>query len=102
MRAEVQVNGVLHGWQWGDSDSVQRWGRSIVASIVPNSAGTADLLRMVLKAKSAASGVHLSSGDSGGPVFIKDGKFWKLAGVNYSVDGPYNTTNSGAGSNCSQ
>jgi hypothetical protein len=95
--AEVRVNDVLHGWQWGNPDSVQRWGRSIVASIVPGSSGAGDLLRMVFKAKSAASSVDLSSGDSGGPVFIKDGKFWKLAGVNLSVDGPYNTTNSGDG-----
>jgi len=95
--AEVRLNGLLIGWQWGDYDGVQRWGRSIVANIVPGDVGSGDLLEMVFKAKSAASGVHLSSGDSGGPVFIKDGKFWKLAGINYAVDGPFNTTDSGAG-----
>ena len=95
--AEVRANGVLSGWQWGDYDGVQRWGRSIVASIVPGDIGAGDLLLSVFKAKSASSGVDLSSGDSGGPVFIKDGKFWKLAGVNYGVNALYNTTNSGAG-----
>lgn len=94
---EVRVNGVLNGWQWGDYDGVQRWGRSVVASIAPGDSGGGDFLRMLFKGKSASSGVDLSSGDSGGPVFIKDGKFWKLAGVNFALDGPYNITNSGPG-----
>jgi hypothetical protein len=36
-------------------------------------------------------------GDSAGGLFIQDGSTWKLAGINYAVDGPYNLTNSGAG-----
>jgi hypothetical protein len=39
----------------------------------------------------------LSVGDSGGAVFIKEGTTWKLAGINLSVDGPYNTSATGAG-----
>src|ERR1043166_2974114 len=76
---EVWVNGRLRGWEWGDYDGLQRWGRSIVADIVPGDIGSGDLLQMLFKAKSASSGIHLSGGDSGGPVFIKDGKVWKLA-----------------------
>jgi hypothetical protein len=94
---EVRLNGVLLGWQWGPYDNIQRWGRSVVAGIATGDTGTADFLRMAFKAKSKSSGVTLSSGDSGGPVFIKDGKSWKLAGVNFAVDGPYNTSNSGEG-----
>jgi hypothetical protein len=30
-------------------------------------------------------------------VFIQDGSTWKLAGINYAVDGPYSTTDSGPG-----
>jgi hypothetical protein len=31
----------------------------------------------------------LSAADSGGAVFLKDGDTWKLAGINYSVEGPF-------------
>ncbi len=40
---------------------------------------------------------HLSSGDSGGAIFIQEGPAWKLAGINYSVDGPFFETNAGEG-----
>jgi hypothetical protein len=95
--AEVRVNGVLKGWQWGESDGVQRWGRNIVNGIVAGGQGEGDVLRATFNKPGVASEGQLSSGDSGGPVFIKDGRFWKLAGVNYAVDGPFNTTNSGTG-----
>ena len=36
-------------------------------------------------------------GDSAGAVFIQDGSAWKLAGINYAVDGPYNTSTNGPG-----
>jgi hypothetical protein len=94
---EVRVDNTLKGWQPGDPDGVQRWGRSVIAGVIPGNAGEADTLRMIFRAKSASSGIDLSSGDSGGPVFLKDGKVWKLAGVNYGVDGLFNTTNSGPG-----
>jgi hypothetical protein len=31
----------------------------------------------------------ISPGDSGGGLFIEDGGVWKLAGINYGVDGPF-------------
>jgi hypothetical protein len=36
-----------------------------------------------------AEEAHLSSGDSGGAVFLNDGGIWKLAGINTDVDGPF-------------
>ena len=39
----------------------------------------------------------MSTGDSGGAVFIRDDSTWKLAGINYGVDGPYNTNHTGSG-----
>jgi hypothetical protein len=33
---------------------------------------------------------HLSVGDSGGALFLQEDGVWRLAGINYSVDGPYN------------
>lgn len=42
----------------------------------------------------AVSGIeesYLSVGDSGGGLFILDGGVWKLAGINYAVDGEFDT-----------
>ena len=94
--AEVRVKKVLKGWQWGDYDGVQRWGRNIVSSIVPAGNGNGDLLRVTFDARVPGES-HLSVGDSGGPLFIKDGRVWELAGINSGVDGPFNTTGSGDG-----
>jgi hypothetical protein len=38
----------------------------------------------------------LSGGDSGGAVFIQDGSTWKLAGINYAVEGPFALNSSGS------
>jgi hypothetical protein len=91
-----------NGWKWGDYDGVQRWGTNVVADFV-NGDGIlgSGTIGMVLKAtfedNGGANECHLSSGDSGGAMFIREGSIWKLAGINYGVDGPYNTANSGPG-----
>jgi hypothetical protein len=87
------VNGQLRGWEYGASDSVQRWGENDVASIV---GGT---LYVLFDQAGFPQEAHISSGDSGGAVFLSDGGVWKLAGINSDVDsfasgpdggGPYN------------
>lgn len=97
---------VLKGWRWGPADGVQRWGRNVVSAVLDgtslgplaNGAGaTGPLLAMNFDADGVPDECHLSGGDSGGAVFIQDGEAWKLAGINYAVDGPYNTTDSGEG-----
>jgi hypothetical protein len=94
----VLLKGKLRGWQWGTFDDVLRWGQNRVSAIVNNGPGTSDqLLRGSFKAGAGRNEADLSSGDSGGGVFIKDGKIYKLAGINYAVDGPYSFTNSGPG-----
>ena len=74
------VNGELRGWQYGPTDSVQRWGENEVASIVGGR-----LYALFDQAGLPQEG-HLSAGDSGGGVFLKDGGVWKLAGINSDVD----------------
>jgi hypothetical protein len=93
--AEFRLNGKLKGWVWGPGDDVQRWGINRVQSIVDGGAGVGEFLRATFVAGGSRNEAALSAGDSGGAVFIKDGKFYKLAGINYAVDGPYSTTNSG-------
>lgn len=95
--AEVRVKNRLKGWQWGTWDHIQRWGQNKVSSLVDGGAGIGELLSASFNWGAGRNEAHLSAGDSGGAVFIKDGKVFKLAGINYSVDGPYNTTNSGPG-----
>jgi len=96
--AEVRINNRLKGWEWGPGDGVQRWGQNRVSGIFQGGAEIGEVLRMSFNA-GARNEVTVSAGDSGGAVFIKDGKIWKLAGINYAVEGPYNTTNSGPGFN---
>lgn len=87
------VNGQLRGWEYGAGDLVQRWGENQVASIV---GGT---LYVLFDQAGLPQEAHISSGDSGGAVFLNDGGIWKLAGINSDVDrfasgpdggGPYN------------
>ena len=94
---EFRLNGKLKGWLWGPGDDVQRWGVNRVQSIVDGGAGLGEFLRATFVAGGSRNEATLSAGDSGGAVFIRDGKFYKLAGINYAVDGPYSTTNSGPG-----
>lgn len=74
------VNGQLRGWNWGPTDSVQRWGENQVASIIGGK------LYALFDQAGLPNEAHLSAGDSGGAVFINDGGVWKLAGINSDVD----------------
>lgn len=105
----VEVGGVpgaaLKGWKWGAADGVQRWGRNVVAAIVAEDGlegmtgdtTRGNLLKLTFDPDGGPDECHLSGGDSGGGVFIRDGAEWRLAGINFGVDGPYNTAASGAG-----
>ena len=88
----------LKGWRWGAADGRQRWGQNQVGSIVTNGVGqigggtgigVGELLELPFNAGAGADEAALSEGDSAAGVFIKDGSAWKLAGINYAVDGPY-------------
>lgn len=90
-----------NGWIWGLQDGRIRWGENVVAAVVNGDGlfggGLGDLLQATFDAGGVANECHLSNGDSGGAVFIQDGSVWKLAGINYAVDGPYNTSATGPG-----
>jgi hypothetical protein len=94
------ANEKTNGWRWGVFDSRLRWGENTVDSVVDGDslfeAGVGELLKVGFSADAGANECHLSVGDSGGGLFIFDGT-WQLAGINYSVDGPYNTSNQGSG-----
>lgn len=80
------------GWLWGATNSTQRWGTNRVSAVSERllvaefNFGTSDPYE-----------AHLSVGDSGGGVFIKDDDdLWKLAAVNYSVSNAYSTEAEGS------
>jgi hypothetical protein len=93
---EIDLNGNLQGWGWGAADGRQRWGENIVSSIY-NNGPEDDLLRATFDQNGIASECTLSAGDSGGGAFMNDGGVWKLAGVNFGVDGHFYTDSSGDG-----
>lgn len=101
--AEVQgptlLGEELKGWRWATPDGVMRWGENVVTTNVAAGLGTGPLLGLDFNANGGPNEAHFSSGDSGGAVFIEDDGEWKLAGINYAVDGPFNTTSEGAGFN---
>ena len=87
----------LQGWLWGPSDNLQRWGENRVAAVVHDTGTDADALQMAFDGSGGANAAGLSGGDSGGAIFIQDGTTWKLAGINWAVDGPFNTNDVGGG-----
>lgn len=88
---EVFVGSEPKGWKWGAGDDVQRWGWNNVSSF-PNGG---QLLYCAFNKPGIGNECHLSVGDSGGGVFVEEGGLWRLAGINYAVDGPFRTDSAG-------
>jgi hypothetical protein len=86
----------LGGWLWGMSDRTERWGTNVVGSIETDPT-YGKLLRAPFDSTGGQNEAHLSTGDSGGGVFVYNGntKQWELAGINLAVDGPFSTSSSG-------
>lgn len=78
----------LRGWRPGASDGVLRWGQNRVEGIYEDPA-LGPLLRATFDAAGGANECHLTTGDSGGAAFLREGNRWELAGIHYAVDGPY-------------
>ncbi len=88
---EVQSLGQPRGWKWVENDRRARWGVNDVDSIVDLGASYGDALVFDFDAVVGQEECQLALYDSGGGVFIKDGATWKLAGINFFVDGYYDT-----------
>jgi hypothetical protein len=97
--ADVVAAGTLKGWEYGSGSGALRWGENVVTAIRNGGSGFGELLYATFDATGGPNEVHLTTGDSSGAEFIQDGGEWKLAGINYAVDGPFNTTNTGGGFN---
>jgi hypothetical protein len=82
---QIVTNNVPKGWKNGPSDSVPRWGQNTVLA-----AGS--FLVAAFDKNGGPNAAYLSGGDSSGAVFIQDGGVWKLAAINYGIDGPFGIT----------
>lgn len=87
----VLVNNELRGWKWGNGNGVRRWGQNVVADVISYLSSANQLLYATFDKPAPPNESHLSGGDSGGAVFINDNGVWKLAGINFAVDGPFYT-----------
>ena len=87
---EVAIDGQVKGWAWGAADGVLRWGENVVAGKYGS------LLKFNFDRAAGPNEVHLSSGDSGGGIFVNEAGVWKLAGINYAVEGPWKLASTGA------
>ena len=91
--SEIFLDGTLRGWNWGSSDSVQRWGENDVNGLVAYQGHTLiyATFDQSTQPNEHPNEAHLSVGDSGGAIFMNDANdnIWKLAGINYAVDDLY-------------
>jgi hypothetical protein len=79
------TNSILNGWSWGDYDGVVRWGRQTVCAAYDS------FIVGRFPVSNDPDACHLSAGDSSGAAFVHDGTSWKLAGIHYAVEGPFQT-----------
>ena len=93
----VVAGGALRGWLWGGGAGTLRWGRNSVAAVVDGGPRWGDLLFSFFSPSGGPNQADLAGGDSGGPIFIQDGKRWELAGVAAGVAGRFSATATGDG-----
>ncbi len=88
--SNITVGANLKGWGWTTSsyDGLRNWGTNTVVDAITDPSLGRFLVTLFDPVIGQNEG-QLAFGDSGGGVFINDGGTWKLAGLNYSVDGPY-------------
>jgi hypothetical protein len=100
--APVTLNGTLKGWQWGTQDGVQSWGENVVTGTTDYTLSSDNkLMYFDFDADGGPNEAALTLGDSGGGIFINAGGTWKLAGINFAVDGPWRYTVNGTDFNAS-
>jgi hypothetical protein len=93
----VELGGRLNGWQWGGGRGPMRWGQSRVAAVVDGGPVWGSLLLALFEPSDNPNEADVATGDSGGPVFVRNGGRWELAGVAAAADGPFSRTGADGG-----
>lgn len=91
----VSVFSELKGWKWSEANFRQRWGRNSVTGTVDGGNNYGELLYCDFDKPGIPDECHLSTGDSGGGLFVLENGLWRLAGINLSVDGPFRADSMG-------
>mgnify|MGYP000913741619 FL=1 len=83
----ITQGGRVCGWEWGPSDGALSWGTNRVEAILPGPGGAAGgrLLAFAFDRGGGENEACVSTGDSGGGVFLREGGQWRLVGVIQSV-----------------
>jgi hypothetical protein len=93
--SDVNVNGTLHGWQWGVDNHIKSWGQNKLKNIVNGGSGIGDVIGYSFDRSGHGDYVSnegiVSSGDSSGAVFVYSYSKWMLAGLLYSVEKDFKT-----------
>lgn len=95
----LTVNGTTHGWLWGAQDGKLSWGQNKIKTTINGGSGIGQVISYTFDR--SGHGDHVSNegttsaGDSSGAIFVNSSGKWKLAGINYSADGPF-SLNGGA------
>lgn len=92
--AQVVVSSEAKGWKWGPGDDVKRWGKNVIESTADGGVNFGELLMCNFDNPGIPGECHLSTGDSGGGVWVMENGLWRLAGVNLGVDGPFRLNSS--------
>lgn len=92
---------ILAGWRWGSLDGRLRWGTNAIAQQID---GASIGLYGPLAGCAFNGGIGndeacISLGDSGGPLFVRRGQEWQLAGIHFAVEAAFNTSDTGTGEN---
>lgn len=89
----------LKGWFALGPNGTARWGTNVISAVIPDGLSpVGSLLKAEFNALPGTDEAMLSNGDSGGGLFVNDGGIWKLAGINYAIDGNFNSSPSDLGS----
>src|SRR3954467_1514101 len=96
----ISVNGSTHGWNWGTQDGVMSWGRNKLSTTIDGGLGLGKFLAYSFSRNGRNDYVTdegtTTAGDSSGAVFVNSYGVWKLAGINYSIEGPFSKTSGGS------
>jgi len=85
---EVVVLGESKGWILGISDQGERWGKNTVVDVISDPT-YGKLLHCTFDNPGIAGECMLSTGDSGGGMFVLEDGLWRLAGINLAADSTF-------------
>ncbi len=87
--AGIFVGPELKGWSYGAGGQPPRWGRNVITSSFTD-ATYGEILVSDFDSPGIPHECQLSTGDSGGGVFVLENGLWRLAGINLAADlGPF-------------